>query len=195
MTDLATRLHDELAAPCPCGSGKSSILCKCIGGQMPILFEMPDYGPAMYKGVEVPDALRSRWGKPEAYWWRQGVRQTREAEKVTYYRAAADNANKRRERACIGKFAYDDPYAALREMFAMPYRVAEVSDHDLSLYRCEFCDYWHLGKMIYMWNQVVPTVMPEQVTGQMLIRYPEMEDYNPDGYRNTRRGNGTPYGS
>lgn len=31
VMDFAERLHYELASPCPCGSGRSSLLCRCHG--------------------------------------------------------------------------------------------------------------------------------------------------------------------
>jgi hypothetical protein len=34
--DFAARLDDELASPCPCGSGKSSLLCSCVVDTWPV---------------------------------------------------------------------------------------------------------------------------------------------------------------
>lgn len=101
--------------------------------------------------------------------------------------SCTDKDRERRRKKCLGKFAYDDPYEALREMFALPYRKEDLSEYDLSLYRCEYCDYWHLGTMNRIWVQLKRTLVTVPVNGQLMIPYPELKDYNPAGHRHTRR--------
>lgn len=94
-----------------------------------------------------------------------------------------------RRRVCTGKYAYDDPYEALREMFALPYRNPDVSEFSLSLYRCIHCDYWHLGTTVVEWIATTPITVP--MPGQQVLKFPELKDYGPSGERLTKR-NGEP---
>lgn len=153
----------------------------------------PPLGPEEYRGVKVPHELRSNWDVTHVRvaWWKAGVDASKQA-KLGRDDSAKRSANERRRKKCIGKYAYDDPYAALREMFALPYREPELTDHDICLYRCEFCDYWHLGRMTKAWWQLEPTPVSFQVAGQQMIPYPELKDFNPQGFRNLRR-DGEPY--
>jgi hypothetical protein len=38
----------------------------------------PTDGPETYMGVQVPEALHHNWDQPEAHWWRQGVKSSRQ---------------------------------------------------------------------------------------------------------------------
>ena len=146
-------------------------------------------GPQEYRGVPVPDTLRPNWfdNRVEVSWWKAGVDSAKNNGSRTVYDVASRARSEKRKRACLGKYAWDDPFDALREMFALPYRMPNMTDYDLGLYRCEFCDYWHLGKMIRMWYNLEPSPIPEQVQGQIMIKYPELKDQNPAGHRNRRR--------
>jgi hypothetical protein len=175
--DLSTEMDDELP-----GMWERADF---TGGLTDTLNLVPEF----YKGVRIPETLRPNWfhNRVEVSWWKAGVDSSRVNGKRSDAERNARNRAERRKKSCTGKFAWDDPYDALREMFSLPYRVADMTDYDLSLYRCEFCDFWHLGKMVRMWNHVVPDSVPEQMSGQIMIKYPELKDHNPGGFRNTRR--------
>lgn len=164
----------------------------------PIKIRLYDYrttepvkGPEDYRGIIVPERIKDDWAHPYAVWWRQGVNDSKSRRYSTdeiKYRSYRD----RRKKACVGKYPWDDPYYALREMFALPYRSPGLDDTDISLYRCEFCDYWHLGGMKTAWWEIEESLVAPQIPGQEMIPFPELEDYSPDGHVNTRR-DGLPY--
>lgn len=93
-----------------------------------------------------------------------------------------------RRRSCTGKYAWDDPYAALREMFALPYRNPDIDEYNISLYRCRFCDYWHLGTTVPGWLKGAP--IKYEMPGQAMMHFPELDDYSPNGHRVKRRDGG-----